>query len=271
MDSLLRVREQFLQTAGHRKPPTESLERHREAPQGSATVQQRYREFLALWRNPDPDRSEVAIAKEFLAKVASSPRDKNRTPSCIDEFSESVTLELMSKSRAATQHGLIPLEVIERRIYFIRTHKVMLDSDLAELYGVTTKRLNEQVKRNIDRFPADFMFQLNQEESDRLRSQFATSKHGRGGRRYQPYVFTEHGALMLASVLNSEKAIQASIQIVRAFIRLRELLGTHQELARKLAEMEKKYNAEFKAIFEVIQQLTEPPEERERKPIGFTP
>ena len=99
----------------------------------------------------------------------------------------------------------------------------------------------------------------------------ATSKHGRGGRRYQPYVFTEHGALMLASVLNSEKAIQASIQIVRAFVRLRELLATHQELARKLAEMEKKYNAEFKAIFEVIQQLTEPPKERERKPIGFTP
>jgi hypothetical protein len=111
----------------------------------------------------------------------------------------------MSKSRAATQHGLIPLEVIERRIYFIRTHKVMLDSDLAELYGVRTKRLNEQVKRNIDRFPTDFMLQLNQEESDRLRSQFATSKHGRGGRRYQPYLFTEHGALMLASVLNSEK------------------------------------------------------------------
>jgi phage regulator Rha-like protein len=163
------------------------------------------------------------------------------------------------------------LEIIERRIYFIRTHKVMLDSDLAELYGVTTKRLNEQVKRNIDRFPTDFMFRLNQEESDRLRSQFATSKHGRGGRRYQPYVFTEHGALMLASVLNSEKAIQASIQIVRAFVRLRELLATHQELARKLAEMEKKYNAEFKAIFEVIQQLTEPPEEPERKPIGFTP
>src|SRR5947208_12009595 len=102
----------------------------------------------------------------------------SRTHSCIDEFSESVTLELMSKSRAATQHGLIPLEVIERRIYFIRTHKVMLDSDLAELYGVRTKRLNEQVKRNIDRFPADFMFRLNQEESDRLRSQFATSKHG---------------------------------------------------------------------------------------------
>src|SRR2546429_6820090 len=140
-------------------------------------------------------RTSSGIAKEFLAKVASGFRDSSRTHSCIDEFSESVTLELMSKSRAATQHGLIPLEVIERRIYFIRTHKVMLDSDLAELYGVRTKRLNERVKRNIDRFPADFMFRLNQEESNRLRSQFATSKHGRGGGRYQTYVFTEHGAL----------------------------------------------------------------------------
>src|SRR5207245_11124146 len=124
------------------------------------------------------------------------------------------------------------------RIYVNQTHKVMLDSDLAELYGVRTKRLNEQVKRNIDRFPADFMFRLNQEESDRLRSQFATSKRGRGGRRYQPYVFTEHGALMLASVLNSEKAIQASIQIVRAFIRLRELVGDPHDMASKLAEQD---------------------------------
>src|SRR6266571_7567223 len=177
----------------------------------------------------------------------------------------------MSKSRAATQHRLIPLEIIERRIYFIRTHKVMLDSDFAELYGVTTKRLNEQVKRNIDRFPTDFIFRLNQEESDRLRSQFATSKHGRGGRRYQPYVFTEHGALMLASVLNSEKAIQASIQIVRAFVRLRELLATHQELARKLAEMEKKYNAEFKAIFEAFSNSRNRRKSRSASPSDLLP
>src|SRR6266571_4530198 len=100
----------------------------------------------------------------------------------------------MSKSRAATQHRLIPLEIIERRIYFIRTHKVMLDSDLAELYGVTTKRLNEQVKRNIDRFPTDFMFRLNQEESDRLISQLYTSQHGLRGFRYQPSAFPAHGA-----------------------------------------------------------------------------
>ena len=146
----------------------------------------------------------------------------------------------------------------------------MLDSDLAELYEVTTKRLNEQVKRNRGRFPADFMFQLNVEESRRLRSQIATSKARRGGRRYQPYVFTEHGALMLASVLNSEAAIRASIQIVRTFIRLRKLLATHQDLAQKLEQMEEKYDAQFKAIFEVIEQLMEPPEQP-RKPIGFLP
>jgi len=178
----------------------------------------------------------------------------------------------MSKlSSNAAERRLVPLEVIERRIYWIREHKVMLDSDLAELYDVTTKRLNEQVKRNRDRFPTDFMFQLNPEESRRLRSQIATSKIGRGGRRYQPYVFTEHGALMLASVLNSEAAIRASIQIVRTFIRLRELLATHRELARKLEQMEKKYDAQFKAIFDVIEQLMEPPEKTERKPIGFAP
>jgi phage regulator Rha-like protein len=251
VDSLLRSWNNLCKRRVTPRPPTESLERHRGA--------RRY-------------NKAIGNRKGVSGESGQQPqRFKPHTHSCIDEFSESVTLELMSKSRAATQNGLIPLEVIERRIYFIRTRKVMLDGDLAELYGVRTKRLNEQVKRNIDRFPADFMFRLNQEESDRLRSQFATSKHGRGGRRYQPYVFTEHGALMLASVLNSEKAIQASIQIVRAFVRLRELLATHQELARKLAEMEKKYNAEFKAIFEVIQQLTEPPEEPERKPIGFTP
>ncbi|PYY11999.1 MAG: DNA-binding protein [Acidobacteria bacterium] len=178
----------------------------------------------------------------------------------------------MSRSSStAAERGLVPLEVIERRIYLMREHKVMLDSDLAELYEVTTKRLNEQVKRNRGRFPADFMFQLNLDESRHLRSQIATSKTGRGGRRYQPYVFTEHGALMLASVLNSEAAIHASIQIVRTFIRLRELLATHRELARKLEQMEKKYDSQFKAIFEVIEQLMESPEDPERKPIGFAP
>jgi hypothetical protein len=189
---------------------------------------------------------------------------------CIEGLSDAKLNFMSPSSTTATERGLIPLEAIERRIYLIRGHKVMLDSDLAELYEVTTKRLNEQVKRNRGRFPTDFMFQLNAEESRHLRSQIATSKTGRGGRRYQPYVFTEHGALMLASVLNSEAAIRASIQIVRTFIRLRELLATHHDLAQKLEQMEEKYDAQFKAIFEVIEQLMEPPEQS-RKPIGFLP
>jgi hypothetical protein len=116
----------------------------------------------------------------------------------------------------------------------------MLDSDLAELYGVTTKRLNEQVKRNRQRFPADFMFQLTSDEATNLRSRIATSKQGRGGRRYRPYAFTEHGAIMAASVLNSYRAIEVSIYVARAFVKLREMLRTHKELARKLAELEKR-------------------------------
>jgi hypothetical protein len=137
-------------------------------------------------------------------------------------------------------NAIVPLERIESRILLIRGHKVMLDSDLAELYGVTTKRLNEQVKRNRQRFPADFMFQLTSDEATNLRSRIATSKQGRGGRRYRPYAFTEHGAIMAASVLNSYRAIEVSIYVVRAFVKLREMLRTHKELARKLAELEKR-------------------------------
>jgi aromatic ring-opening dioxygenase LigB subunit len=137
-------------------------------------------------------------------------------------------------------NAIVPLERIESRILLIRGHKVMLDSDLAELYGVTTKRLNEQVKRNRQRFPADFMFQLTSDEATNLRSRIATSKQGRGGRRYRPYAFTEHGAIMAASVLNSYRAIEVSIYVARAFVKLREMLRTHKELARKLAELEKR-------------------------------
>src|SRR5258708_1649100 len=164
---------------------------------------------------------------------------------------------------------LIPLEAIERRIHVFRGSKVMLDKDLAELYQVPTKRLNEQVKRNVDRFPLDFMFQLNEEEASILRSQNATSKPGSGGRRYLPYVFTEHGALMLASVLTSKIAVDVSIQIVRAFVRLRELITSHKELARKLAALEHEYDEHFKVIFEVLNQLTGPTEEPDRPPIGL--
>lgn len=144
----------------------------------------------------------------------------------------------------------------------------MLDSDLAELYGVTTGRLNEQVSRNRERFPSDFAFQLTQQEFARLMSQIAISKKGRGGRRKLPYAFTEHGAVMLASVLNSPIAVQASIQVVRAFIRLRELLVSHKELAKRLDELEAKYDKQFAAVFEAIRQLMTPPNEPRRE-FGF--
>jgi phage regulator Rha-like protein len=166
-------------------------------------------------------------------------------------------------------NAIVPLEQIESRILLVRGHKVMLDSDLAELYGVTTKRLNEQVKRNKERFPTDFMFQLTPEEEESLRSHFATSK--RGGRRYRPYAFTEHGAIMAASVLNSRRAIEVSVYVVRAFVKLREMLATHKELAQKLAELEQKtqgYDEDITTLFEAIRQLMEPPE-KSAKRIGF--
>jgi phage regulator Rha-like protein len=164
--------------------------------------------------------------------------------------------------------AIVPVERIESRILLIRGHKVMLDSDLAEVYHVSTKRLNEQVKRNRERFPEDFMFQLTHKETANLWSQSATSNSGRGGRRYRPYAFTEHGAVMLASVLNSPVAVQASIQVVRAFIRLREILATHRQLARQLADLEQKYDKQFKVVFDAIRELMAPPK-KERKQIGF--
>jgi ORF6N domain len=144
----------------------------------------------------------------------------------------------------------------------------MLDADLAVLYGVSTKRLNEQVRRNRSRFPDDFMFQLTREEVRSLRSQIATSKQGRGGRRYAPLVFTEQGIAMLSTVLNSERAIQVNIEIMRAFVRLREMIATHKDLARKLEALERRYDAQFKVVFDAIRELMAPPESKKRK-IGF--
>ena len=160
---------------------------------------------------------------------------------------------------------------IENKIYKIRKQRVMLDTDLAELYGVTTKRLNEQVKRNLNRFPDDFMFQLTKSEWESLRSQFATSKNGRGGRRYYPRVFTEHGAIMLASVLNSERAVSTSIFVVRAFIKLREQLSLTDKLSRKIIKMEKevtRHDKEIVALFTALRQLITPPAKPKKK-IGF--
>lgn len=164
---------------------------------------------------------------------------------------------------------LIPIEIIERKIYLVRGHKVMLDSDLAGLYEVETFNLNKAVKRNMDRFPDDFMFQLTKEEANALRFQIGMSKtKGRGGRRYIPYVFTEQGVAMLSTVLNSDRAIQVNIAIMRAFVKLRELIATHKDLARKLSDIEKKYDAQFKIVFDAIRQLMTPPDTK-KKPIGF--
>lgn len=163
---------------------------------------------------------------------------------------------------------LVPAERIAHCILLIRGHKVMLDSDLAELYGVETKALNRAVRRNLTRFPADFMFQLTHAECERLRCQIGTSNVGRGGRRYAPLAFTEQGVAMLSSVLRSERAVQVNIAIMRAFVKLRELLATHKDLARKLEQLERKYDAQFKVVFDAIRQLMAPPAAKRRR-IGF--
>lgn len=146
------------------------------------------------------------------------------------------------------------VEQIESRIFIIRGQKVMLDADLAELYGVEIRRLNEQVSRNSERFPEDFMFQLTAEEYESLRSQFATLKSGRGQhRKYMPYAFTEHGALMLGNVLKSGRAVEVSLMVVRAFVHMRELVSGHKELSQKLNLLERKVGARDKAIAELIE------------------
>jgi len=174
----------------------------------------------------------------------------------------------MSKNKKLS----VPLERIASFILLVRGHKVLLDADLAELYGVTTKRLNEQVRRNRERFPEDFVFQLSQEEHEALRSHFATSNAGRGGRRYLPYVFTEHGAIMAAAVLNTPRAVEMSLYVVRTFVRLREMLASNKELARKLNELERKLGAHDQAItgiLNAIRELMRPPEPPKKRRIGF--
>lgn len=160
---------------------------------------------------------------------------------------------------------------IESRILVLRGHKVLLDSDLAELYGVPVKRLNEQVKRNPERFPADFVFQLAAKEYEFLRSQIATSNSGRGGRRYPPYAFTEYGAIMAATVLNSERAVEMSVFVVRAFVRLREAMANNRRIAVKLAELERRLKGHDAAIQEVIDAIQElmSPELPKPRQIGF--
>ena len=175
--------------------------------------------------------------------------------------------------------SLVPTEVIERRILLIRGQKVMLDFQLAELYQVETKALKRAVRRNRDRFPEDFMFQLTKEEYDALRYHFGTLKRGEHA-KYLPYAFTEQGVAMLSSVLHSKRAVQVNIEIMRAFVHLREIIATHKDLARKLEELEKEYlpayriclrqagDKQFAVVFEAIKQLMTPPEKPKRQ-IGF--
>ena len=166
----------------------------------------------------------------------------------------------------------LPVELIERRMYVARGHKVMLDRDLAELYQVPTKAFNQAVKRNRHRFPPDFMFQLNAQEMEFLRSQIVTLEMGNGrGRhaKYAPFVFTEQGVAMLSSILNSKRAVQVNIAIMRAFVRMREIMSTHKELLQKITSMERNYDQQFQVVFTAIRELMEPPPTPKRR-IGFT-
>ena len=169
------------------------------------------------------------------------------------------------------QEQLIAIEQIEEKIYLIRGQRVMLDSDLAEVYQVETKMLNRAVKRNIDRFPEDFMFQLTDDETKSLRFQIGTSNKGRGGRRYLPYVFTEHGAVMLASVLNSAMAIEASIKVVRAFVKMRSILALNQDLAERIERLEDitdDHSGRFAAASQLFREIYNDPKYLKGK-IGF--
>jgi hypothetical protein len=183
-------------------------------------------------------------------------------------LSSNTDLMVTKKAALSVPPSPLPVAVVERRIYLIRGQKGMLDADLAARYEVPTKRLNEQVRRNLQRFPDDFMFQLTIEEAAALRSQIVTSKEGRGGRRYLPYVFTEQGVAMLSSVLNSERAIEVNIVIMRAFVRLREMMLSNDELNRKINALERKYDGNFQTVFAALRALLAAPK-RPRRQIGF--
>lgn len=179
---------------------------------------------------------------------------------------------MTAKNKKSEETALVTIDVIGRKIYIVREQKVMLDSDLAALYGVETRVLNQAVRRNLQRFPEDFMFQITKEEYENLKSQFVTSSLGNyGGRRKLPLVFTEQGVAMLSSILNSERAVQVNIGIMRAFVSMRKMLSTNEEVSRKLAEFENKLGAHdehFKKVFAAIRLLMNPPAKSDKE-IGF--
>jgi phage regulator Rha-like protein len=176
----------------------------------------------------------------------------------------------MSKKNQEEGTAIIPSERIESKIYLIRGKKVMLDRDLAALYEVETRQLNQAVKRNLDRFPPEFMFQLTKEEMENWKSQIVISNRERMGLRKPPLAFTDYGVLMLSSVLNSDRAIQVNIQIIKTFTRLRELVATNKEILEKIERMEKKYDEQFRVVFEAIRRLLTTPEEPPKRRIGFS-
>lgn len=181
----------------------------------------------------------------------------------------SVYFERVETSREiCIMRDLVLQEVIEQKIYLIRGQRVMLDRDLALLYEITTGNFNKAVSRNLDRFPSDFMFRINKEEFHNLIFQFGTSRWG--GTRKNPRVFTEHGILMLSSVLNSRRAMQVNIQIMRTFIKMREMLAAHKDILKRIEEMEKKYDSQFRVVFQTIKKMMSPPDTPKRK-IGFKP
>ena len=175
-------------------------------------------------------------------------------------------------SKKVQSISMMPVEIIHNKIYWIRGNKVMLDRDLAELYGVSTKQLKQQVRRNFKRFPDDFMFELTWEEAGFPRSHSVTLESGKNI-KYLPYAFTEQGIAMLSSVLNSDRAVEVNIQIIRTFTKLREMMSSHKDFARKIEEMEKKYDHQFKIVFDAIKQILQVKEEenKNRGPIGFQP
>jgi hypothetical protein len=202
----------------------------------------------------DSLRSQIVISNTFRARA---------------EISQQQDTICQNKGVSMSKRPIIPAERIENCIYLLRGQRVLLDDDLAMLYEVGTKTLNRAVKRNLRRFPEDFMFQLSTTEFENLRYQIGTSK--RGGRRYPPYAFTEQGVAMLSSVLHSKRAIQVNIEIMRAFVRLRQMLASNVNLARKLAALEKKYDAQFRVVFDAIRELMKPPEPKKKRSIGFAP
>ena len=224
---------------------------------------------------PVNSRSWPAIRSLLLSPTREPHHNASITDAIALIFRDENDISVSHKGKQERQieggmKTLLPSERIERAILLIRGHTVMLDMDLAHLYGVTTKRLNEQVKRNQARFHADFVLQLTVKEVQSMRSQIATAS--KRNVRYLPFAFTEHGALMAASVLNTARAIDVSVYVIRAFVRLRELLSTHKELAHKLAELERKvssHDESIQSLVTAIRRLTQPPSTASRPRIGF--